>query len=104
MPFRGRLVDQLIPRRVVGSLTLVLSLALGGGLLSPVAFAADKPSELERARDTVPVVQGKSGKAAERPADPMKKNSDPRLDKPSWPGRASAEITVGDAGSKAPAR
>ncbi|MET8655749.1 DddA-like double-stranded DNA deaminase toxin [Streptomyces griseus] len=94
MPFRGRLVDQLIPRRVGGSLALALSLALGGALLQPVASAADRPTELERAKDPVPVVEGATAKAAKRPSNPMRKTIDPRLDKPSWPGRANAEITV----------
>jgi RHS repeat-associated protein len=102
MPFRGRLVDQLIPRRVAGSLALALSLALGGGLLQPVAYAAGTPSELERVKDPVPVVEGKTGKAAKRPANTMKKTADPRLDKPSWPTKGSAEITVAGAGTKSP--
>ncbi|MDT0402658.1 MULTISPECIES: hypothetical protein [Streptomyces] len=100
MLFRGRLVDQLIPRRVMGSLVLTLTLALGGGLIQPVAFAADTSTELERAEDPVPVVQGKTADAAKRPSGAMEKTADPRLDKPSWPGKATAEITVGDTGTK----
>ncbi|MEU1278573.1 RHS repeat-associated core domain-containing protein [Streptomyces sp. NPDC005805] len=103
MPFRGRLADQLIPRRVAGSLALALTLAFGVGLVPPVAFAESKPAELERAEDPVPVVENKPGKAAaKRPADVMKKTVDPRLDTPSWPGRASAEITVGETAATAP--
>lgn len=102
MPFRGRLADQLISRRVMGSLALTLTLALGGGLIQPVAFAADTSTELERVKDPVPVVQGETAKAAKRPSNAMKKTADPRLDKPSWPGKATAEITVGDTGTKTP--
>ncbi|MFJ8870126.1 RHS repeat-associated core domain-containing protein [Streptomyces sp. NPDC102473] len=85
-----------------GSLALVLTLALSGGLIQSVAFAAGKPTELERAKDPVPVVEGTTAKAAERPANTMKKTADPRLDKPSWPGKASVEITVSDTGATTP--
>ncbi|MFF4853967.1 RHS repeat-associated core domain-containing protein [Streptomyces rubiginosohelvolus] len=104
MPFRSRSVDQLMPRRVVGSLALALSLALGGALLPPpvASAAADRSTELERAKDPVPVVKGTTAKPAGRPANTMRKTADPRLDKPSWPGRADAEITVAAANTKAP--
>lgn len=87
---------------MVGSLALVLSLAFGGGLLPPVAYAADKPANLERAKDPVPVAEGITAKAAKRPVNTMDKTADPRLDKPSWPGKARAEIMVAGARTKTP--
>ncbi|MFE0271633.1 RHS repeat-associated core domain-containing protein [Streptomyces sp. NPDC058992] len=103
MSLRGRLLCRRMPRRLLSTAVLGLSLAMvGTSSVQDVAFAADaKGRGPTRVQDFGDPVEGTNGKVKKRPADAARKTAVQRLDKAVWPREGSAELSLSAGSGKA---
>ncbi|MFF8445998.1 polymorphic toxin-type HINT domain-containing protein [Streptomyces californicus] len=95
MAFRGRLLNRLVPGRLLMATTLGVTLALTGG--SVQAVPSEPGQELRGkpgVQDFGDPVEGTDAPASKRPTDPAKKAAVTQLDKAVWPKGGSAKLDV----------
>ncbi|WP_169749638.1 polymorphic toxin-type HINT domain-containing protein [Streptomyces californicus] len=95
MAFRGRLLNRLVPGRLLMATTLGVTLALTGG--SVQAVPSEPGQELRGkpgVQDFGDPVEGTDAPASKRPTDPARKAAVTQLDKAVWPKGGSAKLDV----------
>ncbi|MEW1629729.1 polymorphic toxin-type HINT domain-containing protein [Streptomyces sp. NPDC089173] len=98
MAFQGRLLNRLIPGRLLTATALGVTLALTGG--SVQAVPAEPGQELRGrpgVQDFGDPAEGTDAPASKRPADPAKKAAVEQLDQAVWPKGGSAKLAVATA-------
>ncbi|MFJ3493174.1 RHS repeat-associated core domain-containing protein [Streptomyces sp. NPDC086091] len=86
-----------MPRPALAATVLGLTLALSASSVQAVALDEGNPGRTSRpgVQDDGSPAKGSSAKAKSRPSDPARKAAVRTLDKPVWPKRGGAELTIG---------